>query len=128
MTKQEIKQLIIENYNSKELYTIRKEVKAVEEKLELENKPSLEKLLEICKEIYIVGSYIKILPQNYKEDSRDTEYGSDILGISLESSFKTIVYAKLTDLKITEQEICDPVISLYYDFCQICEPCNAELF
>lgn len=120
MNKEQIKQLVFDNFTSNELYKLSVELSKLQRQKEIDQKPTLEALFEICKQKFIIGSYIKIEKQKHNV-GWGSEFCSDIFNNN-ERDFD-VVYAKINDLKISEYEDEDGEnnrIILYYDFCQIC--------
>lgn len=71
MNKEELKQLIFENFNSNDLYSLSQELQIIES-AKVSAKPTLEELLVECKSKYKIGSYVLIQNQESNVDESVT--------------------------------------------------------
>lgn len=122
MNKEELKQLIFDNFTPHELYEIKEELAIIKKEKELNSRPTLNEIFEQAKQLYQIDSYIKVVPHQYKGDNYWSEHCSSILHSDVKGYDLDVMYAKITDLRIVEHtdENGDRNnrVVLHYDFIQ----------
>jgi hypothetical protein len=123
MNKEQIKELIFQNFTSDELYDLSIAFEKSERQRKLDALPSIEELFEQCKKTYQVGNYIRLNQQKYKEHSVDCDSYDDIFQHSsssyeFEEHFLHITDLKLEDYSYTDdgEDFFERRVFLYFDF------------